>query len=132
MRFAYTLVLFIIGMVLFSPLALAATTVVPNKTTYVPNDKLVVTGTASPSSTVTIKVLKPNSNILGIEQGNTNAAGAYNITVMTWPSANSTATPFGTYTINVTDVFNSQTAQATVTFAQSAATATTTANTTAT
>ncbi|MCL4437071.1 MAG: hypothetical protein M1503_06580 [Thaumarchaeota archaeon] len=135
MRFADTLVLFIIGMVLFSPLALAATlTVVPNKTTYVPNDKLVVTGTASASSSVTIKVIKPNSDIYGIEQGNTNAAGAYNVTVLAWPATNSTATPFGTYTVAVTDVLTGATAQATVKFAQSGppTTTTTTGNTTKT
>ena len=130
MRFADTLVLFIIGIVLFSPLAAAAPTVVPNKTTYVPNDKLVVTGVASPSSTVTVKVLKPNGNLEGIDQGSTNAAGAYNITVLTWPSTNSTATPFGTYTITVTDSFNSQTAQQTVTFAGSALVTTTNTTTT--
>jgi hypothetical protein len=106
-------------------------TVVPDKTVYIIDDELVVTGTASPSSTVTIKVLKPDSGVLGIDQGDTDARGGYNVTVLTWPSTNSTGIPFGVYTIEVTDAFNSATAQANVTFKSATATnPTTNANST--
>ncbi|MBI2126632.1 MAG: hypothetical protein HYU02_04885 [Thaumarchaeota archaeon] len=79
-----------------------AVTATTNKTNYVPNDKLIVTGTGPANDDVTVLVTSPRGNPVGQAQGKVGSDNRYNIEVFTWPPTNSTTFPFGAYSIKVT------------------------------
>src|SRR3989304_5680104 len=73
-----------------SPLAAAqAVTATTNKTTYVPGDSLVVSGTGPANDDVSITVTNPRGNLIGVAQGRVGSNNAYSVTVLTFPSAES-------------------------------------------
>ncbi len=86
-----------------SPLAMAqAVTATTNKTNYVPNDKLVVTGTGPANDDITVSVTNPRGNPVGVGQGKVGSDNKFNITVFTFPPTNSSTYPFGAYSVKVT------------------------------
>lgn len=86
-----------------SPLAMAqAITAVANKTNYVPGDILSVAGTGPANDDVSVAITNPRGNLIGVAQGKVGADNRYNITVMTFPSTNSTTFPYGSYSVKVT------------------------------
>ena len=86
-----------------SPLAAAqAVTATTNKTTYVPGDSLVVSGTGPANDDVAITVTNPRGNLIGVSQGRVGSNNQYSVAVLTFPSAESPTFPFGAYSIRVT------------------------------
>jgi len=111
----YLLSLLVLTMVIV-PLAAAALTVTADKAEYVPDDTLVVSGTATPSSAVTIRVYDPADVPRALAQVSTDSDGAYSVTVLVWPSTATTTFPFGTYRISVIDAGNGDSTETTVEF----------------
>jgi hypothetical protein len=86
-----------------SPMAAAqAITATTNKTSYVPGDSLVVSGTGPANDDVSITVTNPRGNLIGVAQGKVGSNNQYSVTVLAFPSAESQTFPFGAYSIRVT------------------------------
>ena len=125
----YLLSLLALTMVIV-PLAAAALTVTTDKAEYVPGDTLVVSGTATPNSAVTIRVYSPGDTTEALDQASVDGNGAYSATnVLVWQHTD--RFPYGTYRISAVDASNGDTTEITVEFAEST-TATTTTDTTTT
>lgn len=110
------------------PFAAAVLTVSTDKSEYVPGDSLVVSGTATPDSAVAIQVYNPAGGRVAFGQASTDTAGAYSVTVLTWPATATVSQPFGTYRVSVSDAGNGDTTEITTEFAESATPVTTTTN----
>ena len=122
----YLLSLLALTMVIV-PLAAAALTVTTDKAEYVPGDTLVVSGTATPNSAVTIRVYNPGGTPQAFAQALTDGDGAYSANnVLVWPATATANMPYGTYRISAVDAGNGDTTEATVEFAESTAVPSTT------
>jgi hypothetical protein len=108
------------------PLAAAVLTVTTDQSEYVPGDILVVTGTATPDSAVAIQVYNPAGGRIAFGQASTDTAGAYSVSVLTWPATATVSQPYGTYRVSVSDAGNGDTTEVTTEFAESATPVTTT------
>ena len=70
---------------------------------FVPNDVLYVAGTTRPYSDVTIEVANPFGNLVAVTKGGADYIGKYNITLLRFPSSNTTTFPYGSYTVSASD-----------------------------
>ena len=98
----------------------SAITAKTNRTLYIPLDSLYVAGVASANYQVSISVTSPSGNLVAVAIGvaiGTLPQGNYNITVMLFPSTNSTAIPYGKYTLRSTDTYTGESMTMTIIFA---------------
>jgi hypothetical protein len=74
------------------PLAFAAPTVTTDKSSYLPGEAIVVSGTADADSIVSVQVFDPDGARVAIAQANANAGGAYSVAVYTFKAADTAGT----------------------------------------
>lgn len=93
--------LLVVGILLGIPAQ--ALTVNTNKEVYVPGDKLVVYGVATPGGIVTFKLVNPNNKVIAVGQVEAGTDGSYEYTLYIFPEEPTADTPYGIYTILVYD-----------------------------
>ena len=94
------LALILLGLMVITASALTANT---NKTTYYPGEEVVVTGTATPDTIVTLQMLNPDGDLVTADQVKTASDGSFTITLFKFPTKPTDLVPYGTYTIKVYD-----------------------------
>ena len=113
---AVVFLLLIAGLTL-SPIVLGqAVTITTNKTRYLPNDLLTVSGSVSAEGLVIVDVVNPYGVLVAAAQAATDNAGNYTIVVLRFPAAESVIFPVGDYAVSVTAVEIGAVATTTVRF----------------
>ncbi|RLG85154.1 MAG: hypothetical protein DRO39_06290 [Thermoprotei archaeon] len=93
----------LVGVLLLSlaPAAYALTVTIKDR--YAPGEELVVSGTATPNSMVTVRVVGPKG-LVTVDQIPTDAEGKFSKAVMRFPEQPTGLIPYGTYTVVIVDV----------------------------
>jgi membrane-bound inhibitor of C-type lysozyme len=95
---AFLLSVFVI--LLVAPVAVATSfTVCTNTTTYYPGDMITVSGTASASTDVTVQLLSPSNQLVGLSYVTSGSDGSYSTTFAIPSSMPTGQWTFGTYTV---------------------------------